>query len=188
MNPPPQKVTPGKSSPIVYTEMLDERQRKPNTENFIFIPAGVDVSLNIQLSDFSKRDDFSRSFPVFSNVINCSQGQTVNLGKIYFPVEIPINIKVLDPTGNKLEGVEVWLDTMDKFPSPDKKDITDVNGIARIVVPTNSKISFIIGKQVRSPKRIKQTLLCQIRGPEDANGVITFQLNNEVYKDLFSPK
>jgi len=167
--------------------MFQERQYKPNSENFKFIPAGTDVRLDIRLHDRTKTPDAAESFPVFSDVINCPQGQTINLGKIYFPPEIPVFIKVLEPNGKSLEGVEVWLDTI-VFLFNGRRKITDADGLARMYVPTNTNVSFIIGRQVQNARRIRQTLSCQIKGPEDANGIITFQLNDEVFKDLYRLK
>ena len=160
----------------------------PDSRHRLIIPAGVNVQLRL---DLNPRIGPPRPVgtPVFTDIINCPQGRTVDIGKMFFGQEIGVYVKVIDSAQKPLEGVEVRLGNEGGWIRLGQSAITDVNGIAKIKVPLNYQSNFMVGRSdpVRKTKWLRQSLPYLSKGAEDANSTITFQLNDEVVRDLFDP-
>ncbi len=122
---------------------------------------------------------------MITDVISCKQGETINLGKIYFGEEIPVFIRVTDSSGNELHGVEVRHTNEDDILYYSHKAVIDANRIAKFQVPVDIKTVFLVGRTGPNFKNIKQSLPYQPKGLEDANATFIFQLIDEIVRDLF---
>ncbi len=96
---------------------------------------------------------------MITDVISCMQGETINLGKIYFGEEIPVFIRVTDSSGNELHGVEVRHTSEDGILYYSHKAATDANGIAKFQVPVDIKTAFLVGRTGPNFNNIKRSLL-----------------------------
>jgi hypothetical protein len=166
-----------------------EIRREPNTLHSIYIPAGLNVQLTLQIVQFNQ-GKWSPIFADFTEQIFASQGQIVDLGRIkippiLIPPEIPIYVKVIDSEGNPVEGLAVTHGTADGLKWFGQRRITDPNGVAKFFAPPLYKAAFFVGWHGINTKTPWQKLIYETKGPQDANTVFTMQLSDGVFEYLF---
>ncbi len=166
--------------PFVRNEGL----RPPYMLEIMQIPAGMNIKLVLQ-AIHSGRNGTRWGCPIFTEIINAGQGQTVDLGRITIQPEMPVYVKVVESAGNPLEGVAVAHGEADGKKWFGQKHITDANGMAKFYTPPYYKAAFFVGWRGRNTKTPWQSLIYQTTGPQDANSVYTFQLSDEVFHHIF---
>lgn len=166
--------------PFVRNEGL----QPPNMLDIMQIPAGMNIMLVLQVIH-SGRNGSPWGCPIFTEMINAGQGQTVDLGRVTIEPEMPIYVQVIESAGNPLEGVAVAHGEADGKKWFGQKHITDANGMAKFYAPPHYKAAFFVGWKGRNTKTPWQSLIYETTGPQDANSVYTFQLSDEVLHHIF---
>lgn len=169
------------SGPDSFTHL--QRHLEVNMPQVIQVPAQMNVQLRLVYIDSGGGKMFW--CPVYTEVFNAAQGETLNLGQYRaFEQEMPIYVEVVDSAGNPLEGIGVaHSDTTGAYFG--QTHITDATGIAQFTVPPYYKGEFSVGNIDENKKYIKQSIFYETKGPQDANNVYTLRVSDEILYHLF---
>ena len=162
--------------------VINDRLR-PNEPQRQQVLAGVNISLTLQPMQTSRRD-CPWWCPTQTQIFRVAQGQIIDLGKVTFQREIPVYVKVVDSSGQALEDILVANGQPDGSRWSGQQQSTDQDGLARFYVPPYHQGAFLVGWHGPKTQTPWQSLAYQTTGPQDANKVFTFQLSDEVLKQL----
>jgi hypothetical protein len=160
---------------------LIEDDLQPNMVHTVPIPAGMNVQFRLQIIQHPR----GWWCPIYTEQINAAQGQTIDLGRIKIGPEMPIYVKVIDSSGNPIEGLAVANGEADSKAWFGQRQITDPNGLAKFFVPPHYKAAFLVGWQGPNIHTPWQSLPYETKGSQDANNVFTMQLSEDVLEQLF---
>jgi hypothetical protein len=164
---------------------------RPNTPQTIWIVAGA--SFDLDLYEVQARD----WIPLRLGGLRLQQGETQDLGQVTFQRAMPVMIKVIDPKGKPVPGVEVsvrrrwggWL-----FSPARGRAITDNDGMAQTTVFPNATVEFIVfqktrhvigsGPQIPYEPPASESAEYNIGGPEDKDKEFILQLSDKMLQLL----
>jgi hypothetical protein len=158
----------------IYRRDLPVRGRQS-----VHAPAYVTLTLRVRLPD-------ERYAPTFIQDVLVGQGQTLDLGRVDFARAIPVGVKVVDSTGNPLEGITVK-SLADKSSYPGSGAVTNSAGIARLRVPARFTGRLIVEhRNPRTQMTIREGTPCQIESTGDAAREFVIQLSDEFLEQIRS--
>ena len=151
----------------------------PNSIQNVYVPADVEQAIKI----YRLREE--QWAPVVIKNVKLYQGEILNLGRIYFELNFKVAVKVVDSSGEPVEGVTVsGYDEYGLFLG--QKAIANENGIAMIYVPPHSKGKFVVAYYDKSTrKNIQEGISYETAGQEDAGKQFTLQISDEMLYQLF---
>jgi len=146
----------------------------------VYVAAGLEMTLQIQVQSESQWD------PVVVPNIKLQQGQVLNLGRVDFGPALRVAVKVIDSTGQPVEGITVWLMGENGL-FQGCRAVTDADGVAFLNVPLYSRGQFVVQyfDSTLPDKRLQEGTAYQVAGQEDAGREFTLHLSDEILNLLF---
>lgn len=160
---------------VVYKHQL--RLNQPNSIN---VPAGLEMTARI----FNVKNRQWR--PIVIENIKLEQGQVLDMGRRDFPPTLKVAVKVIDSSGEPVEGVTVGCsDKVDIFWG--SKGITNEDGIAFLFVSPHSKGKFTVRyfEEPLPDKPLQESAVYEVAGKEDEGKQFTLQISDEMLYQLF---
>jgi len=151
---------------------------RPNQANRVYVVAGVEMNIEIHWLERYQ------SAPLVIPGVKLQQGQIVDLGKWEFGPTIKVAVKVVDPQGEPVEGVNVRQTNNGLYWG--QQAITNHQGIANFCVPLYSEGDFVVGYFDESlPAPLTERTRYQVADEDDASREFTLQLSDEILQQLF---
>lgn len=163
-----------------------DRRALPNEIYYCTIPAEINIYLWL-IPNGHNRKDSPWLAPIFSEIINASQGQIIDLDVLAYPSEIPVFVKVIDSSGNPLEGIAISNGETNNKLYFGQRHISDANGLAKFLVPDTFEAAFMVGWNGINTTSY-QSLAYKTNGPQDTNSVFIMQINDEILKQITKPE
>ena len=159
-----------RESMLTYNKWLRQNKRQS-----FYVPADVNLKVQLSMPYESQWCPFT-----FSETINLAQGETLNLGKCTFGPALKIFIKVIDSSGEPIEGVPV------RKPGSVAHN-TNENGIVKFNIPPYSKGDFVVAYWGDNKEylHLRESIPYEIAGPEDDGSEYIFQISDEMLELLF---
>jgi hypothetical protein len=148
---------------------------KQNSRQSFYVPAGV--NLQVQLCTPYESQWCSYTFP---ETINLVHGEILDLGKCTFEAALKIFVKVVNSSGEPVEGVPVRK-------SGSVAHNTDENGFIEFNVPPYSKGDFVVTYRGSDDERLRlsESIPYEIAGPEDQGSQYLLHLSDDMLYHLF---
>ncbi len=155
---------------------------RSNEQYTFFVPAGITMGIQLRPRYGDIEDGWAPM--TVAGKINLEQGQLYDLGRHQIHKTIPIFVDVAAAKGSRVEGVPVK--AFDQYGSVTRH--SDEDGIAIFSLAPDSKGRFIVDvppKGVQVIPEVRESVLYEIKGPEDANSVFTVKVSDEILSRLF---
>ena len=150
----------------------------PNRANAVYVAAGLEMNIEIRLLERPE------SAPIIIPGVKLQQCQIVDLGKWEFGPTIKVAVKVVDPQGKPVEGVNVRQSDTGLYWG--QQAITNHQGVAIFRAPLYSEGDFVVGYFDESlPGAVTERTRYQVGGEEDTGKEFTLQLSDEMLQQLF---
>ncbi len=151
---------------------------RPNRANTVYVAAGLEMNIEIRLLERPE------SAPIIIPGVKLEQGQIADLGKWEFGPTIEVAVRVVDPRGKPVEGVNVRQTKAGMYWGQQK--ITNHQGLATFRAPLYSEGDFVVGCYGASlPSSLTERTRYQVGGEEDTGKEFTLQLSDEILHELF---
>ncbi|MHC4213242.1 MAG: carboxypeptidase-like regulatory domain-containing protein [Planctomycetota bacterium] len=153
-----------------------------NRKRSFFVPAGITMCIQLRPRYGDIEDGWAPM--TVAGKINLEQGQLYDLGRHQIHKMIPIFVDVVTSKGTRVEGVPVK--AIDQYGSVTRH--SDEEGIAIFSLAPDSKGRFIVDvppKGVQAIAEVRESVVYEIKGSEDANSVFTVKVSDEHLKRLF---
>ncbi|MGD8499186.1 MAG: hypothetical protein PVJ86_00980 [Phycisphaerales bacterium] len=154
--------------------------RPPNRVHSIHLPAGLEMTLRIY------NVPAMELCPIIIPDLKLEQGQILDLGRRDFQPNFKVAVKIIDSSGEPVEGV-----TVDCYADVGmflgQKAITNEDGIAFLYVPPHSKGRFTV-RHYEEPlpdEPLRESTVYEVGGEEDAGKQFTLQISDEMLYQLF---
>jgi hypothetical protein len=140
--------------------VLRTYELRPNRLQSVYVPADVTLTLEVQLLD-------ARYAPVVVEDVRLAHRQVLDLGHVEFARAMQIAVKVINSTGNPVEGVAVHrIDQWGYLQS--QRVVSDGEGIARIFVPPHSRGQLVVDHWPDGASEVlREGITYQVAGDED---------------------
>ena len=162
-----------KESLFTYDKWLKQSEAQS-----FHVPAGL--NLRVQL-----RAPYDRQWcPItIEQTINLQQGEVLDLGRHSFEPALEVLVRVINSTGEHIEGVPVRVLREHKVWSVPHN--TDAKGIARFHVVPYCQGEFGVMYHSKDGAHLKEIIPYTVAGEEDAGREFTLQLSDEMLYHLF---
>jgi hypothetical protein len=159
---------------VVYNNEL-----RPNTLQSIHVPAGLEMTIRVF---FARKSQWC---PIIVPSIELEQGQVLDLGRRDFQPTFKVAVKIINSSGEPVEGVTVN-SYADIAMFSGQKVITDEHGIAFLDVPPHSKGEFVISYYDSETKtHLREGITYEVASEEDVDKQFTLQISDEMLYQLF---
>ena len=153
---------------------------RPDGLQSFYVPAG----LNLRVTLYTPYNNEYSPLTV-TECINLQQGQVLYLGRQVLQVSVKILVRVTDSMGSHVEGVPVAARSV-RYGAV--THTTDEKGIVRFDMAQHSQGQFVVeydGGDEPNAVHVREAIPYEIAGPEDANGVYTLHVSDEMLYRLF---
>jgi len=154
-----------------------DRWLKQNEAQTFYVPAGLNLRIKLDAP-------YDRQWcPIeIDETINLQQGETYDLGRHTFEMGLKVSVKVVNSTGESIEGVPVRQRVGEGAWSVPYN--SDEKGVCRFNVCSYTQGEFGVTYD-DDDVYLWETIPYEIAGPNDANSVYTLQISDEMLYYLF---
>ncbi len=145
----------------------------------IQIPANVDSGIFITRNISNKN-----KCPIKLGPFKAEQGQSIDLGKIYFDSEINVYVQVTDVQGNPVENIRVVNNALDCESGALDSALTNEDGFAQFTIPANYWGTFTAICKNQKGKTLKHPVAYETTGKLDANKTFAIELPDETIQAM----